>query len=149
MVDIVHRIGIKASAAKVYEALATANGVSGWWARDTREVGKRLRMAFTSPDGKPIGTFEMEVLEAAPGKRVRWKVKEGPPDWIDTEIDFALSDESPQTIVLFGHRRWREATESTAHCSMKWATFLLSLRSFVETGAGRPAPDDLKIDNWN
>jgi hypothetical protein len=44
---------------------------------------------------------------------------------------------------------WREAVEFTAHCSMKWATFLLSLRAFVETGNGKPAPDDLKIDNWN
>jgi hypothetical protein len=32
---------------------------------------------------------------------------------------------------------------------MKWATFLLSLRELLETGKGRPSPDDLKIDNWN
>jgi hypothetical protein len=32
---------------------------------------------------------------------------------------------------------------------MKWATFLLSLRQLVETGSGRPAPDDLKIDDFN
>jgi len=36
-----------------------------------------------------------------------------------------------------------------AHCSMKWATFLLSLREFVETGTGKPSPRDIKIDNWN
>jgi hypothetical protein len=32
---------------------------------------------------------------------------------------------------------------------MKWSTFLLSLRDLVEHGRGRPAPGDLKIDNWN
>jgi len=32
---------------------------------------------------------------------------------------------------------------------MKWATFLLSLREYVETGTGKPSPHDLKIDNWN
>jgi hypothetical protein len=32
---------------------------------------------------------------------------------------------------------------------MKWATFLLSLRALLETGKGKPSPDDLKIDNWN
>jgi len=53
------------------------------------------------------------------------------------------------TVLLFGHRNWREPIEFTAHCSMKWAVFLLSLRDFVETGKGRPSPDDLKIDNWN
>ena len=36
-----------------------------------------------------------------------------------------------------------------AHCSMKWATFLLSLKELVETGRGKPSPEDLKIDNWN
>ena len=35
------------------------------------------------------------------------------------------------------------------HCSMKWATFLLSLKELAETGKGRPSPEDLKIDNWN
>jgi len=39
--------------------------------------------------------------------------------------------------------------EFMAHCSMKWAVFLMSLRDFVESGNGRPAPEDVKIDNWN
>ncbi len=29
---------------------------------------------------------------------------------------------------------------------MKWATFLLSLKDYVETGRGRPFPNDLKIE---
>jgi hypothetical protein len=32
---------------------------------------------------------------------------------------------------------------------MKWAMFLMSLRELVETGKGKPAPGDVKIDNWN
>ena len=36
-----------------------------------------------------------------------------------------------------------------AHCSTKWATFLLSLRDLAETGQGRPAPHDLRIGNWH
>jgi len=60
-------------------------------------------------------------------------------------------DRTPRslTIVLFAHKNWREAVEFYAHCSMKWATFLLSLKEFVEAGKGRPAPADVKIDNWN
>ena len=64
-------------------------------------------------------------------------------------MTFALSRDGEYTIVLFGHRNWREAVEFTAHCSMKWATFLLSLRQLLETGKGKPSPEDLKIDNWN
>jgi hypothetical protein len=46
-------------------------------------------------------------------------------------------------------RQWREEVEFMAYCSTKWATFLLSLRDLVETGTGKPAPHDLKIDDWN
>jgi len=31
------------------------------------------------------------------------------------------------------------------HCSTKWATFLLSLKDYVERGEGRPEPRDTKI----
>jgi hypothetical protein len=29
---------------------------------------------------------------------------------------------------------------------MKWATFMLSLRDYLETGKGRPFPNDIQID---
>jgi hypothetical protein len=80
---------------------------------------------------------------------VQWRIKSGPPEWIGTDITFDLKQEGDTTIVLFGHKNWRDPAEFMAHCSMKWATFLLSLRELVETGRGKPAPDDLKIDNWN
>lgn len=35
------------------------------------------------------------------------------------------------------------------HCSTKWAIFLMSLKSLLETGKGMPNPNDIKIDNWN
>ena len=35
------------------------------------------------------------------------------------------------------------------HCSTKWAIFLMSLKSLLETGKGAPHPNDVKIDNWN
>jgi hypothetical protein len=80
---------------------------------------------------------------------VKWRCIEGPEEWIGTDITFELSQQDDQTIIIFGHRNWREAVEFTAHCSMKWAVFLLSLREYVETGKGKPSPHDLKIDNWN
>jgi hypothetical protein len=44
---------------------------------------------------------------------------------------------------------WREANEFMHHCSTKWATFLLSLKQLVETGAGAPDPIDLQISDWH
>ena len=91
--------------------------------------------------------FELVKLE--PGKKVQWRFTAGPEEWVGTDLTFDFSRDGDQTLIVFGHRNWREAVEFMAHCSMKWATFLLSLRELAETGTGRPSPDDLKIDNWN
>ena len=152
MVDIVHRIGIKASPAEVYAAVSTIEGVAGWWSRETAGsagVGETITVRFRSPSGSELATVEMDVLESIPDQRVRWRITAGPQEWIGTEVVFTLARAGDLTIVQFGHRHWREAVDFTAHCSMKWGTFLLSLRDLVETGTGRPSPDDLKIDDWN
>ena len=91
--------------------------------------------------------FAMTRLE--PGRRVEWRFLDGPPEWLGTDATFELEQDGEMTIVNFGHRNWQEPVAFMAHCSMKWAAFLLSLRQLVETGEGRPSPDDLKVDNWN
>lgn len=151
-VDIIHRIGIKAPIQKVYEAISTINGISGWWSERTSgvsEPGKTIVVQFFSLDGIELGSMNMEVIELVPDKKVHWKFSAGPKEWINTDAIFELHQEDDFTILLFGHRNWQEEVEFTAHCSMKWSVFLLSLREFVETGKGRPSPHDLKIDNWN
>jgi uncharacterized protein YndB with AHSA1/START domain len=152
MVDIIHRVGIKAPVSKVYAALSTIEGVAGWWTRETTgssKVGGTVEFRFRRPNGDIMGAMNMEVLALEPGKKVHWRCTAGPDEWIGTDVTFDLTQDGDYTIIIFAHRNWREAVEFTAHCSMKWATFLLSLREYVETGKGKPAPDDLKIDNWN
>lgn len=151
MVDIIHRIGIKAPISKVHAALSTVAGVAGWWTKETSSEskgGNALQVVFHSKTGDEIGSAKFELLKST-REEVVWRFSAGPEEWIGTDVTFALSQQGESTIVLFGHRNWREAVEFTAHCSMKWATFLLSLRQLVETGVGQPAPDDLKIDDWN
>jgi uncharacterized protein YndB with AHSA1/START domain len=152
MVDIIHRIGIKSQRAHVYNALTTLKGLAGWWTEavtgDAR-VGGKIEFSFLTKSGELLGRMVMEVQEADENKDVRWRCVDGPEEWVGTDITFQLSEQDGQIIVLFGHRNWREAVEATAHCSMKWATFMLSLRDYVETGKGKPSPNDLKIDNWN
>ena len=35
MIDIIHRVEIKAPISKDYAAVSTIEGVSGWWAKET------------------------------------------------------------------------------------------------------------------
>lgn len=147
MPDIRHRVGVRAPLDEVYRAVATPEGLAGWWTTDTigdREVGGKLAFRFGD-----LGGFDMEILELDPAGRVRWRVTDGPEEWIGTEIDWRLDQRDEWTIVQFAHEGWREPVEFVGHCSTKWATFLLSLRDLVETGRGRPAPDDVRIGDWH
>jgi len=152
MADIIHRIGIQAPLAKVYAALSTVEGVAGWWTTETSgdaDPSGTVKVLFRSPDGSEKGQMAFEMAELRANERVRWRITAGPPEWLGTDVTFDLEREGDCTLILFGHRNWREPVEFMAHCSMKWATFLLSLRQLAETGTGRPSPNDLKIDNWN
>lgn len=146
MVDILHRVGVEAPVADVYEALTTLDGLRGWWTVDTDgdpSTGGTLAFRFD------VGGFDMRVLELEPDAHVRWEVVDGPPEWIGTVIDWRLSQEDEWAIVLFEHAGWAEPVPFMSHCSTKWATFLLSLKSLVETGKGAPAPNDVKVSNWH
>jgi uncharacterized protein YndB with AHSA1/START domain len=151
MVDILHRVGIKSSLDEVYEALTAREGLAGWWTDDTRgvsKVGEVLKFHF-SADGREIGFFDIKVLELRPGQRVLWQVADGPAEWIGTKISFDLKQEGDYVIVLFKHQDWKEPVEFMHHCSTKWAIFLMSLKTLVETGKGAPSPDDIKIGDWH
>ena len=147
MPDILHKVGIKsASSSDVYEALTTIEGLSAWWTTTTQgdnNIGGVLQFRFGN------GGFDMKVLELDPARRVLWQVVDGPEEWIGTKISFDLRREGDWTIVLFKHAGWKEPVEFMHHCSTKWAVFLLSLKSMVETGKGAPEPLDVKIDSWN
>ena len=151
MFDILHRVGIKASPDQVYQALATPEGVAGWWTSSTtgdRKVGGTLRTVFFA-EGKELGAFDLKLHELHPGRRVVWTLLAGPPEWMDSRIVFDLKQEGEFTIVLFRHEGWKEPVEFMYHCSTKWAVFLMSLKALVETGKGQPSPNDVRISNWH
>ena len=97
----------------------------------------------------PPGGFDMEVVEQRPAERVPWEVVDGPEEWVGTTVDWELRQDGDYTIVLFKHQGWKEPVEFMHHCSTKWATYLMSLKSLVETGAGAPSPRDVQISNWH
>jgi hypothetical protein len=152
MVDIIHRVGMKVSASSVYAAVATVEGVAAWWSRETTgtsKVGGSMKARFLTPGGEEIGTIGWKVTALDPDRKVQWRITEGPPEWIGTDVVFEVHREGDWTLLKFGHRNWREEVDFMGHCSTKWAVFLMSLKELVETGTGKPSPVDVKIDSWN
>ncbi len=138
MPDILHRVGIGVRPERVYSAIATIDGLRHWWVVETTGDAKK---------GGSInfGFCEMEVVKAVPSELVHWRCTRGPDEWVGTEVIFRLEWKEDQTFVIFKHANWKEPVEFMHHCSTKWATFLLSLRDWLERGEGRPAPYDSKI----
>ncbi|MBQ0785797.1 MAG: SRPBCC domain-containing protein [Amphritea sp.] len=145
MMDINHRVGIKASPEKIYEALTTNDGLAQWWTNDISGaggVGSIIEFRFNG------GGPDFAVVELVANKTVRWKHSGNMPEpWMGTEILFQLQVEGEQTFVRFTHSDWKEPTDFMAHCSTKWAVFLISLKDAVESNQGRPFPNDMQIDH--
>jgi uncharacterized protein YndB with AHSA1/START domain len=143
MPDILHRVGIRASPEKVYDALSRQSGLSGWWTQNTKAVpavGAIIQFRFGDR-----GFNDMKVVELVPGKLVRWVCVDGAKEWIGTEFTFDLRQQDGVTVLLFAQRGWKEPVEFMHYCSNKWAAYLLSLKSLCETGVGAPYPKDIDI----
>jgi uncharacterized protein YndB with AHSA1/START domain len=69
MVDILHRVGIEGpNPQKVYDALTTLDGISGWWIEKTTGNPALVGGAIQNPIG-----LDMKVTDLDPGRLVRWK----------------------------------------------------------------------------
>lgn len=148
MPDILHRISIDAPTDRVRELIATTDGIGRWWTGRPVEgrtsAGERFALYFGDAD-EPAGV--MQVIADAPDE-IAWRVVEGPDEWIDTVITFALRRvDGGGTTLLFSHADWRKASEFMSGCSTNWGAYLTSLKTGAETGrfAAYPAGE---ISRW-
>ena len=143
MATIYHQVGIKAPLNKVYEAIATTEGVTAWWTKTRGDAAPGGDLEFDF-DGHII---EARVTELAPSRYVEWTVGGDAGEWLNTRICFELDEREDQVMVNFMHADWNAETRFMAHCSTKWDVFMLSLKDYLETGTGRPFPSDIHINH--
>ena len=142
MSTIYHQVGIRAPIETVFNAIASTEGLSGWWTATTGDCSPGSKLVFHFGEHK----VNMDVLKSINNQRVVWKnIDDG--QWKDTLFTFDLQPNGDQIMVNFTHANWKEVTELFTHCSTKWAVFLVSLKDYLETGQGRPFPDDIQINH--
>ena len=147
MIDIRHRIGINAPQDQVLQAVSTIDGIGSWWttyASGDAAPGGKMDFGF----GSKYRHLTLETVEVTPD-RVEWRCIEGPDEWMPTRFSFDLTHDDGETVVMFAQSGWTEEVPFTAHCSLKWASYLLSLKQLVEDGEGAPFPRDLHISSWD
>jgi uncharacterized protein YndB with AHSA1/START domain len=136
MAEISHLFHISAPRSKVYEALSTVKGLSGWWTADTSgksEPGGLLEFRFG-----PHFLNKMKVKELVTDKSVSWDCIESAPDWVGTKLTFHLDDNDGKTRVRFNHGNWNQANDFMAQCNFSWGRYMESLRNLCEKGKGSP-----------
>jgi uncharacterized protein YndB with AHSA1/START domain len=140
MADILHKLEVRVPRDRVYQALSTQDGLASWWTQTTKAEPKVGTLAEFTFNGKFVQ--KMRIDELKPNERVAWTCVAGSEEWNETKITFDLSEENGETVVRFGHRGWREASDFLAHCSYRWAYFLRSLKKYLQEGEGTPHPND-------
>ena len=141
--NIVHQLEVKATAKDVYEALASQEGIKGWWSKDcdvSEEVGGHSQMRFNK-EGKIVEMhFLVETLN--PRGKVSWTCVKNPnPAWLHTQIHFELAEQEAHTALTFTHAGWDAKWKGEAPYEMTkegWEHFMSSLKAYCETGEGQP-----------
>ena len=150
MQDIRHKVGIKGSKSQIFQAINTQSRLASWWTRNTKAetfLGGKIQFSFAERLSREYDV-EVEITALKFGEQVQWHVIKGPKEWLGTEINFEIKEQEKESILYFTHGKWLKPTDFMAQCNTKWAVFLLSLKELVETGRGRPFPDDLRIGHW-
>ena len=78
-------------------------------------------------------------------KKVAIKCTDGPGAWLNSELVFDLTQADDQVFVTLIHQNDMSSEDDFLYFATKWVCYLLSLRDLVETGKGRPYPNDIKI----
>ena len=131
-----HAPGHDASPARVFDALATADGVRSWWTRDADlDAWLGGTGEFRFYDGGQV--TKVEVIEIKRSERIGWKVLASfRSEWEGTTITFDLRAAEGRTVLRFGHRGFPRPDDDYALCTTGWGIYLARLKAVLEGGPG-------------
>lgn len=139
MPDILHRLPVRAPAARVFDLFATAEGLSRWWTRSATGAAEAGEI-YTLDFGPGYQWTAMVAAIDAP-RWIEWEMLDADDDWAGTRVGARLVEHDGRTTVDFYHTGWRHAHEHFRTTSCCWAQYLRILRRFAEHGE-RVAYDD-------
>ena len=143
MAKIKHQIGVVGNINKIFCAIHEPEGLDGWWTTKTDgnpEINNILELHFSD-----VVTLFFKVVALQENTLVHLHCVSGPGPWQDSDLTFSLKQAADQVWVGLVHENAAASDDDFLYFSTKWACYLLSLRDLIETGKGRPYPNDVKI----
>ncbi|MDB5213239.1 MAG: Activator of Hsp90 ATPase 1 family protein [Myxococcaceae bacterium] len=142
--DYARRVAFGASCERVFDAIATLDGLRGWWTplvSGSPSTGGDVRFEFRGMDEHIV----MHVERASRPSVVEWSCVEHASldDWKGTRVLFELAPRGPGGCDLtFRHVGLTRELECFEDCELGWEHFLASIVAYVESGVGMPFTGD-------
>ncbi|PWT88419.1 MAG: SRPBCC domain-containing protein [Blastocatellia bacterium] len=143
MADLDYLFPIKSSSSKVFNAIATPEGLNSWWTKTCSGSpieGNEYELGFGSGY-----QWRARVARATPPSDFELLITEADADWQGSRLVFRLSDSNGVTNVQFQHLGWPTENEHFRISCYCWAMYLRLLRRYVEFGERVAYEDRLDV----
>jgi uncharacterized protein YndB with AHSA1/START domain len=128
MPDIRHSIEIGVSPESLFRLVSSADGLSQWWAQDTRPADRgAVELGFFNR----ATTYRLHPEGMVPGRSAVWRCDTGK-EWAGTRIVFALETAKAGTLLRFEHAAWREISDYFVSCNTTWGGLMFRLKAAAE-----------------
>src|SRR5262245_954913 len=137
MQTIQHDLRINAPVTRVYEAIATADGISTWWDPQTPKQTERGLVLEHNP-GPEHGIVRLRVVDRVPNTRIEWECVSTHPAsspasaWTGTHFIFELSERGGATNLRFRQTDYDERSAFFTPNADAWEKLLATLKHVVE-----------------
>jgi len=143
MAEILNDFPVKATAANVFQAVSTPQGLDAWWtlrSSGQAATGNEYELWFG-----PKHDWRAVVAHCVADREFELQLTDADPDWVGTHVGFVLAENAGVTEVRFYHRGWPEANEHYRISCYCWPMYLRLLRRYLEHGEIVPYADRLDV----
>jgi uncharacterized protein YndB with AHSA1/START domain len=143
MADIFMDFPIKATPARVFEALSTPRGLDTWWTK--RSAGRAAQGAEFELWFGPEHDWRARVTRCVTDSSFELEVVRAQEDWMGTRVGANIESRADATNVRFYHTGWPTANEHWRISCYCWAMYLRILRRNLEHGETVPYEKRLDV----
>lgn len=135
MPEIKHSIQVAAEARLIHPLVATAKGLSRWWAADVTEnqATGSVELGFF----KRATVYGLHPIQIAAPRQAHWLCQTGK-EWTGTRLLFDLNEQNGQTLLRFTHADWQAETDYFVSCNTVWGELMFRLKAEAE--GKKPGP---------
>jgi uncharacterized protein YndB with AHSA1/START domain len=139
-----HFIGAKTTPGEMFSAVSAPEKLQQWWSTSAQGhaiPGGTVTLEF---DGLTVLKFRYD--EIIPDRKLVLTCYDSFKSWDKTQLVFDIEQKENQVFLTQTHQNIPdEDYESLVYFTSKWTVYLLSLKQYLETGAGTPYPNELKL----